>query len=95
MIISTEYVTTEYTRISKYGKSHTYFRKKTVIVLRCDNCNRIFNRDKGSMDPARLTNQFYHVCSKCNAKQFAQSKGVERRKIWEMPVSSLKTLDQL
>jgi hypothetical protein len=47
------------------------------------------------MDPARLTNQFYHVCSKCNAKQFAQSKGVERRKIWEMPVSSLKTLDQL
>jgi hypothetical protein len=55
----------------------------------------MFTRNKGSMDPARLTNQFYHVCSSCNAKQFAQSKGVERRKIWEMPVSSLKTLDQL
>lgn len=95
MIISTEYVITEYTRTSKYGKIHTYFRKKTIIVLRCDNCSLIFNRNKGSMDPARVTNQFYHVCSKCNAKQFAQSKGVERRKIWEMPVSSLKTLDQL
>jgi hypothetical protein len=95
MIISTEYIITEYTRISKLGKTHTYFRRKTLVTLRCDNCNVIFNRNKGSMDPARLTNQFYHVCSNCNAKQFAQSKGVERRKIWEMPVSSLKTLDQL
>lgn len=95
MIISTEYVTTEYTRNSKLGKSHTYFRKKTIIILRCDNCNLIFNRVKGAMDPARATNQFYHVCNNCDAKQFAQAKGVERRKIWEMPVSSLKTLDQL
>lgn len=95
MIISTEYVTTEYMRTSKLGKKHNYFRKKTIITLRCDNCNAMFTRDKGSMNPERLTNQFYHVCSNCNAKQFAQSKGVERRKIWEMPVSSLKTLDQL
>lgn len=95
MIISTEYVTTEYTRTSKLGKSHKYFRKKTIIILRCDNCNLIFNREKGNMEPSRATNQFYHVCNNCNAKQFAQSKGVERRKIWEMPVSSLKTLDQL
>jgi hypothetical protein len=50
---------------------------------------------EGAMDPARATNQFYHVCNNCDAKQFAQAKGVERRKIWEMPVSSLKTLDQL
>lgn len=95
MIISTEYIITEYTRTSKFGKVHTYFRKKTIIILRCDNCSLIFNRDKGSMDPNRLTNQFYHVCSSCNAKQFAQMKGVETRQIWKMPVSSLKTLDQL
>jgi rubredoxin len=95
MIISTEYVTTEYTRTSKLGRLHTYFRKKTVVILRCDNCNLIFNRDKGSMDPSRATNQVYHVCSNCNVKAFAQSKGVEKRNIWNMPVSSLKNLSEL
>jgi hypothetical protein len=95
MVISTEYITTLYARTSKLGVEHTYVRKKTIIILRCDSCSTIFNREKGSMDPARLSNQFYHVCSSCDAKKFAQSKGVERRKIWEMPVSSLKTLGQL
>jgi len=47
------------------------------------------------MDPKRLNNNFYHVCSNCDAKKFAQSKGVEARKVWDMPVSSLKTIDQL
>jgi hypothetical protein len=95
MIISTEYITTIYTRISKLGLEHQYIRKKTIILLRCDSCSMEFIREKGSIAPARLSNQVYHVCSNCNAKQFAQSKGVERRKIWEMPVSSLKTLGQL
>ena len=95
MIISREYITTEYTRTSKLGVEHTYFRKKTMLILRCDNCSVLFERAKGSMDPNRVSNQVYHVCSNCNAKQFAQSKGIERNKIWEMPVSSLKTLGQL
>jgi rubredoxin len=95
MIISTEYLTTSYTRTSKLGIDHSYIRKKTILIIRCDNCGLTFNREKGSMSPDRASNQFYHVCGNCNAKQFAQSKGVERRKIWEMPVSSLKTLDQL
>ena len=95
MIISREYITTEYTRTSKLGVEHTYFRKKTILILRCDNCSLLFERSKGSMDPTRVSNQVYHVCSNCNAKQFAQSKGIERKKIWEMPVSSLKTLGQL
>jgi hypothetical protein len=95
MVISTEYITTSYTRTSKLGVDHEYVRKKTMIILRCDNCGLTFSRPKGSIAPARLSNQFYHVCSSCDAKKFAQSKGVERRKIWEMPVSSLKTLGQL
>lgn len=95
MIISTDYITTTYIRTSKLGIEHCYTRKKTLIIIQCDNCGRIFNRDRGSIAPSRLSNQVYHVCNNCNAKQFAQSKGVEKRKIWEMPVSSLKKLSQL
>ena len=94
MLINTEYTTTEYTRISKLGCKHTYLRKKTILVFRCDCCGITFNREKGSMDPKRLSNRFYHVCSNCDTKKFAQEKGVEGRRIWEMPASSLKTLDQ-
>ena len=95
MFIKTEYVVTQYTRPSKLGHDHTYSRKKTVAIFRCDSCGELFSRDKGSMNPKRLNNNFYHVCSNCDAKRFAQEKGVERRMIWDMPVSSLKTLDQL
>jgi hypothetical protein len=95
MVINTEYITSHYTRTSKLGNVHTYYRNKTIIVLRCDSCGLLFKRDKGSIAPTRLTNQFYHVCSNCNAKKFAQEKGVESRKIWEMPASSLKSLAQL
>jgi hypothetical protein len=95
MILGTEFVNTSHYRTSKYGTVHAYMRKKTVIVFRCDCCQGIFRRDKGDMDPKRLNNNFYHVCNNCDAKKFAQSKGVEARKVWDMPVSSLKTLDQL
>lgn len=95
MYISTEFRENHYVRTSKRGKTHTYSRKKAVIVFRCDCCGEVFYRDKGAMDPNRLTNSVYHVCGDCDAKRFAQSKGVERRKVWDMPVSSLKTLDQL
>lgn len=95
MIINTEYITTEYVRTSKLGNRHVYTRQKTIIVLRCDCCGIIFTRSKGSISPDRVSNQVYHVCATCNVKQFAQSKGVERRTIWKMPVSSLKTIDHL
>jgi hypothetical protein len=94
MYIGTEFKQTQHIRTSKRGKHHTYMRKKTVIVFRCDCCQGVFKRDKGDMDPKRLNNNFYHVCGDCDAKKFAQSKGVEARKVWDMPVSSLKTLDQ-
>ena len=95
MILGTEFRENHFVRTSSRGRTHTYSRKKTVIVVRCDCCQEVFTRDKGDMDPKRLTNSVYHVCGTCDAKKFAQSKGVEARKVWDMPVSSLKTIDQL
>ena len=94
MYISSEYAQNSYYRKSKNGTVHVYLRKKTVLVFQCDCCQGYFKRDKGNMDPNRLNNNYYHVCGNCDAKKFAQSKGVEARRVWDMPVSSLKTLDQ-
>lgn len=94
MYIGTEFVKTSHYRTSKRGTVHSYLRRKTVIIFRCDCCQGVFKRDKGKMDPKRLNNNFYHVCGDCDAKKFAQEKGVESRRVWDMPVSSLKTLDQ-
>jgi DNA-directed RNA polymerase subunit RPC12/RpoP len=52
--------------------------------LLCDQCGLKFLRNIGKMNKKRLSNDFYHVCTNCDAKRFAQSKGVERRKIWNM-----------
>jgi len=93
--MGTEFKQTQHVRTSKRGKHHTYMRKKTVIVFRCDNCQEVFKRDKGDMDPKRLSNNYYHVCADCDPKKFAQSKGVESRRVWDMPVSSLKTIGGL
>lgn len=95
MFIKTDYVLTEYQRTSKLGCLHTYTRKKTVVTFRCDSCGELFYRERGSMDPNRLNNNYYHVCSSCDVKRFAQKKGIESKHIWDLPVSSLKTIDQL
>ena len=94
MFIGTEFRQTQHVRTSRKGRHHTYYRKKTVVVLQCDCCQDVFHRDKGSMDPKRLTNDYYHVCANCDAKKFAQTKGVESRNVWSLPASSLKTLGQ-
>ena len=78
----------EYTRDSKLGESHTYKRKRTLLVFHCDNCGAKFNRLKGSMDPKRISNNYFHCCSECDTKKFAQRKGVDRKKIWDLPASS-------
>jgi len=87
MYIGKEQVKTTYTRLSKSGKEHVYSRNKTVIVLCCDNCDVIFKRDLKKMDQKRLSDNYFHVCSECDAKRFAQRKGIERKKIWDMPAS--------
>jgi len=75
-------------RLSKTGKKHTYYRDVTMVVMRCDNCDADFERPRGSMDPKRISNNYFHVCSNCDAKTFAQKKGVERKQVWDLPASS-------
>jgi hypothetical protein len=77
-----------YERLSKLGKQHKYYRDVTMVVLRCDNCSTEFERPRGSMDPKRLSNNYFHVCKNCDAKKFAQKKGVERKQVWNMSASS-------
>lgn len=79
---------TRYERPSKLGKIHTYFRNVTMVVMRCDSCNVEFERARGSMDPKRISNNYFHVCKDCDAKSFAQKTGIIRKKVWDMPASS-------
>jgi len=95
MFITTELETTVHTRISKLGVEHQYNRTRTVAVLRCDNCGEGFRRPKEKVSPKRLNNNYFHCCECCDAKRFAQKKGVERRLIWDMPVSSTADISRL
>lgn len=87
MFLDLKIVDTIYYRKSKNGLLHAYNRKKTVAMLRCDNCHEIFQRDLKKINKKRLSNNYFHVCIECDAKRFAQRKGVERKKIWDMPAS--------
>ena len=88
MFITTETETKVYTRTSKLGLEHTYNRTRTLLVFRCDNCGDGFRRLRENVSPKRLNNNYFHCCEHCDAKRFAQKKGVERRLIWDMPVNS-------
>jgi DNA-directed RNA polymerase subunit RPC12/RpoP len=88
MFIKQSIVETSHVRKSKLGIEHTYTRKKTLVHFRCDNCSKEFYRERGSMDPKRLSNNYFHVCDYCNSKKFAQRKGVERKKVWNLSASS-------
>jgi len=88
MFLKTEIHINEHVRTSKLGKEHRYKRKKTVAIFRCDNCNSMFERDLKHIDYRRLSNNYFHCCSKCDSKRFAQRKGIEQKQIWDMPASS-------
>ena len=88
MFLKKEIRTLEYIRTSKLGMEHSYTRSKTVALFRCDNCNDTFERDLKQIDYRRLSNNYFHVCSNCDAKRFAKRKAVERKAIWDMPASS-------
>jgi len=79
---------TRHVRHSKLGITHEYYRTKTMIKLRCDNCDTEFTRERSRMSPKRLDNNFFHVCGNCDAKIFAQKRGVEKRKVWHLTASS-------
>ena len=82
-------------RKSKTGKEHTYKREVTHCVFRCDNCDAEFDRTRGSMDPKRLSNNYFHVCKNCDSKVFAQKKGVEQKQKWNMTASSTTPIGKL
>lgn len=79
---------TSHKRISKKGIEHVYYRIKKVNKFICDCCGKEFCRNHADMDPKRISNSYFHVCNSCDPKRFAQKKGVEKRKIWDMPASS-------
>ena len=88
MVLDEYTIKKTYKRKSKHGNTHEYYRYFTVIMLRCDNCDSEFERPRSKMDPKRLNNNYFHVCSGCDAKVFAQKKGVEKKKVWNMSASS-------
>lgn len=85
MFLSLKTEENSYTRISKLGKIHKYKRKKTVATFRCDSCDSIFQRSLKQISSKRLNNNYFHCCSNCDAKRFAQKKGVDHKQIWNLP----------
>lgn len=85
MFLKTEVEESILVRKSKLGKSHKYKRKKTLAVFLCDACDELFKRELKKMQRKRLSNNYFHCCSNCDSKKFAQKKGAERKKIWDMP----------
>jgi hypothetical protein len=47
------------------------------------------------MDPTRLSNNYFHVCESCDAKKFAQKKGIEKKQIWNISASSNLSISKL
>jgi hypothetical protein len=88
MFIKEYTITKRHERLSKFGKAHEYWRTSTICIFRCDNCDTQFERARGSMDPKRLSNSYFHVCKNCDSKKFAQKMGVTKKQIWDMSASS-------
>ena len=81
-----------YERQSKLGMYHTFHRKNTIFIFKCDCCGVSFLRPRAKIDPLRVSNDYKHVCSYCDTKKFAQKVGVKMRKIYQMDASSTVTL---
>jgi len=88
MFIRTTTEKTSHVRKSKQGVPHAYYRQRTIVHFLCDNCGKEFTRLKGSVDPKRLSNNYFHVCSDCDTKKFAQQKQVDKKKVWNLHASS-------
>jgi hypothetical protein len=95
MFLETKKIVVQYARKSSRGVEHAYSRTKTMAVLKCDCCLFVFERELGKMNHRRVNDNFYHVCSKCNPKKFAQARGVENRRLWNLPVDSDLKINKL
>lgn len=58
------------------------------MTLKCDDCDAVFERDLKNIDRKRLNNNYFHCCSGCDIKRFAQRTGVDHKKIWDMPADA-------
>ena len=81
-----------YERQSKLGIYHSFKRKSTIYVFKCDSCRAIFFRARAKVNPERATNDYKHVCPNCDSKTFAQKVGVKMRNIYKLDASSTKFL---
>jgi hypothetical protein len=95
MLLEIRQIKKEYQRLSKQGKSHQYFRTHEIAILRCDSCGIQFERRVRDMDRRRLTLEHDHVCSDCDQKRYAQSKGVENKRFWNTTVDLDKDIDSI
>ena len=84
MYLNSKVQENQYVRRSKLGLEHHYTRRKTIAVFRCDNCDNEFERELKNVQSKRLSNNYFHCCPNCDSKRFAQRKGVEHKKIWEL-----------
>ena len=95
MLLTFKKIISKHTRKSKLGKEHTYIRTQTVCVFRCDQCSEQFERPQSKIEPKRRSNTYFHVCTQCDNKKFAQKKGAERRTIWDRPASSADDISKI
>jgi len=95
MFTGTRIEKTQHTRKSKLGVEHSYERERTYALFRCDSCGIEFSRERGKMDPKRLSNNYFHVCSNCDAKRFAQKRGIQKKQVWDLPASSNLDISKL
>lgn len=95
MLLEIYQVQKEYSRPSKQGKVHVYYRTQRVALLQCDCCGARFERRTSQIDPRRLTINHTHVCPKCPTKRFAQSRGVESRNFWNTTVDHDVDIDSI
>jgi hypothetical protein len=86
MLIKLFQIQIEFLRPSKKGKAHSYYRNRTMALLKCDCCGKEIERRTSEMDHRRLTADHNHVCFGCDPKKFAQGKAVESRNFWNTTV---------
>lgn len=62
-------------RKSSTGNSYEYRRKKQVAELKCDNCDKIFERDLHEIATNRRSDDFKHFCNECDSRRLCGSYG--------------------
>lgn len=76
MFIKIQKVTRLFERKYKSGETASYNRSTNFVLLKCDNCGSLFERQVGNtIDRRRCNNNFSHYCSNCPTYVLAAKKG--------------------